>query len=166
VSKTALTQRAAIDSALAALSDRSLSIDDRAAAYGVLHQVQLRMNRALRAVKDELITHLVSNDLRELGPLSVKYTAFDVEWPCNDEENWADLNVQEAMETYAKIAPDYFRHVPEHWEVRTAELGQGIAEGDPVAKQLHRQMKEHGWRVEGGRRASLAVKEVREVKAA
>lgn len=143
------------------LANPAATIDDRAAAYAVLHQVQLRINRALRAAKDELIVHMESNGLRDMGPLSVKATALDVRWPANDEGNWADSTVQEAMETYAKIAPDYFRHVPDHWEVRTAELGAGVASGDPVAIQLHREMKAQGWRTEEGRRLSLAVKEAK-----
>lgn len=143
------------------LSDPERTPDDRAAAYAVLHQIQLRINRALRTAKDDLIVHIESNGLRELGPLSVKATAIDVAWPCNAEDNWADSGVQEAMELYAKAAPEYFRHVPEHWEVRTSALGQGVAAGDPVAKQLHREMKEHHWRTEEGRRLSLAVREPR-----
>ena len=143
------------------LANPEATVDDRAAAYSVLHQIQLRINRALRAAKDDLIVHMESNGLRDMGPLSVKATAIDVRWPCNDEGNWADSTVQEAMEQYARIAPEYFRHVPDHWEVRTAELGAGVASGDPVAKRLHREMKAHGWRTEEGRRLSLAVREAR-----
>lgn len=150
-----------LDVALGVLTDPVASPDDKAAAYAALHQVQLRINRALKATKDELIAHMESNGFRDMGPLSVKSTAIDVKWPANDEDNWGDFTVQEAMEVYAKIAPDYFRHVPEHWEVRTAELGAGVAAGDPAAKRLHRELKEHGWRTEEGRRLSLAVREVK-----
>lgn len=148
-----------ISDAMAAVNDASLSVEDRAGVYAVLHQIQLRINRALRAAKDELIVHMETNHLRDMGPLSVKATAIDVTWPCNDEDNWGDSGVQEAMAVYAKVAPDYFRHVPDHWEVRTAELGAGVHNGDPVAKQLHAEMKEHGWRKEAGRRLSIAVRE-------
>lgn len=99
-----------IADAMEAVQDRALAIEDRAALYGVLHQVQLRINRALRAAKDDLIVYLESTGLRELGPLSTKATAIDVKWPANDEANWADATVQEAMELYAKVAPEYFRH--------------------------------------------------------
>jgi hypothetical protein len=150
-----------ISEAMEAVADSALAVEDRAAVYAVLHQIQLRINRALRAAKDDLIVHMESNGLREMGPLSVKATAIDVAWPCNDEGNWADAQVQEAMELYAKVAPEYFRHVPEHWEVRTAALGAGVAEGDPVAKRLHAEMKEHKWRTEAGRRLSLAVREAK-----
>jgi hypothetical protein len=163
---TTWTGSPVIQEALRRLQDPETPRDDKLALYAVFHQFQLRVNRVLRAEKDGLIAAMEREGLREIGPVFIKASAIDVKWPCNDEGNWADANVQEAMETYAKIGPEYFRHVPDHWEVRTAELGQGIAEGDPVAKQLHRQMKEHGWRTEEGRRLSLAVKEVREVKAA
>lgn len=143
------------------LANPEAAVDDRAAAYAVLHQIQLRINRALRRAKDDLIVFMESNGLRDMGPLSVKATAVDVRWPANDEGNWGDSTVQEAMELYAKIAPDYFRHVPDHWEVRTAELGAGVASGDPVAIRLHRELKDHGWRTEEGRRLSIAVKEVK-----
>ena len=150
-----------IADAMDALQNPETPIEDKAAIYGVLHQMQLRMNRALRSAKDDLIVHMEANGIREFGPLSVKTSAIDVKWPCNDEGNWGDSTVQEAMAVYAKVAPDYFRHVPDHWEVRTAELGAGIAAGDPVAKRLHVELKEHGWRTEEGRRLSLAVREVR-----
>lgn len=143
------------------LANPEAAVDDRAAAYAVLHQIQLRINRALRGAKDDLIVYMESNGLRDMGPLSVKATAVDVRWPANDEGNWGDSTIQEAMELYAKVAPDYFRHVPEHWEVRTAELGAGVASGDPVAIRLHRELKNHGWRTEEGRRLSIAVKEVK-----
>ena len=152
-----------IADAMEAVQDRALAIEDRAALYGVLHQIQLRVNRALKAAKDDLIVYLESSGLRELGPLSVKATAIDVAWPANDPGNWIDSGVQEAMELYAKVAPEYFRHVPEHWELRTAELGAGVAAGDPVAVRLHRECRAKGWRTEAGRRLSLAVREVRKV---
>lgn len=152
----------AIYDAMHVVSDRDVPIEDRAALYAVLQQIQLRINRALRLAKDDLIVHLESNGLRDFGPLSIKATAIDVAWPANDEANWTDVTVQDAMTTYSRIAPEYFRLVPEHWELRTAALGAGVAAGDPVAKRLHRECKEHGWRTEVGRRLSLAVKEVKQ----
>ena len=150
---------AQVDATLRILADPSVTPDDRAAAYSVIHQVQLRLNRALRAVKDELIIHMEREGLRELGPLSVKATSIDVAWPCNAEGNWIDAQIQDAMALYAKVAPEYFRHVPEHWEVRTAELGAGVASGDPVARRLHTELKDKGWRTDQGKRLSLAVRE-------
>lgn len=157
---------APVQEAIAVLENPETRVEDRAAIYAVLHQVQLRINRSLRKVKDDLIVYLETNRLREMGPLSVKATAIDVKWPVNDPENWTDSTTQEMLEVFAKVAPDYIRHVPEHREVDTAALGAGVAAGDPVAKRLHAELKEHGWRTEEGRRLSLAVKEATPRKAA
>jgi hypothetical protein len=150
-----------LDAALDALSDRELTIEDRAAAYAVIHQVQLRLNRALKAVKDDLVVYMVQNDLKALGPISVKGVAFDVEWPCNAEGNWGDAGVQDQMGNIRKLAPDYVRLIPQHYEIATAALGKGIAGGDPVARQMYRDLKSMGWRIEGGRRMTLQVKEAK-----
>jgi hypothetical protein len=150
-----------IADAMEVLTDPATSRDDKAALYGVLHQIQLRINRVLRSAKDDLIVGMERDGVKELGPLSIKSTAIDVAWPCNAEDNWADIEVQDAMAMLVKIAPDYIRHVPEHYEIRTAELGAGIAAGDPVARELHNECKRRGWRTEEGRRLSLAVREVK-----
>ena len=157
---------APVQEAIAVLENPETRPEDRAAIYAVLHQIQLRVNRSLRKVKDDLIVYLETNHLREMGPLSIKATAIDVKWPVNDPENWTDITTQEMLDMFAKVAPDYIRHVPEHREVDTAALGAGVAAGDPVAKRLHAELKEHGWRTEEGRRLSLAVKEATPRKAA
>ena len=122
-----------IDTALEALTDTRLSIEDRAGAYAVIHQVQLRLNRALRKVKDDLIVYMKSNDLKALGPLSVKSTPFDVEWPCNQEANWTDATTQDTFrDILLPIAPEYVRLVPEHYEIRNRRAGQGRPHGRPA----------------------------------
>lgn len=157
-----------IDAAVRTVSDTSAPIDDRAAVYGVLHALQLYINRHLRPVKDELIVHMEREGIRKLGPLSVTSSAVDVKWPCNAEGNWGDAGIQQAMrELYAGPTREYVRHVPEHYEIRTAELGAGVAAGDPIAKDLHAELKRRGWRTEEARRLSLKVDEARrEEKAA
>lgn len=155
-------QSPTIDTALEALTDTRLTIEDRAGAYGVIHQVQLRLNRALRKVKDDLIVYMKANDLKALGPLSIKSTPFDVEWPCNAEANWTDATTQDTFrDVLLPIAPEYVKEVPAHYEIRTAELGTAVHLGDPLALQLHREIKARGWRTEGGRRLSLEVKEAK-----
>lgn len=150
-----------VQDALALLADESTPVDDRAALYATLHQIQLRINRVLRKARDPLVIHMEREGLRDMGPLSVKATAFDVEWPVNDPDNFGDAALQDELAASARIAPDYIVHVPEHWELNTAALGAGVASGDPVAQKLHRHAKDQGWRREGGRRLSLAVKEAR-----
>lgn len=158
---TELSESTTIQRALEVLDNQMVTIEDRGGAYALLHQIQLRINRALKKHKDELILHIEGNKLKALGPLSVKATAIDVAWPCNDESNWTDLTVQDAMQMLAKVAPEYIRHVPDHYEIRTAELGAAVHAGDPVARQLHAECKARGWRTEEGRRLSLAVQEVK-----
>lgn len=152
----------AIADALTLLADESTPVDDRAALYATLHQVQLRINRVLRKARDPLVVHMETNRLREMGPLSVKATAFDVTWPCNEPGNWDDAGIQDEMVAMAAAAPEFFIHVPAHWEVVPAALGAAVHAGDPVARQIHRRMSEAGWRREAGRRLSLAVREAKE----
>jgi hypothetical protein len=155
-------QSPSIDTALEALTDTRLTIEDRAGAYAVIHQVQLRLNRALRKVRDELIFHMESNGLKSLGPLSVKRTAIDVEWPCNIEANWTDATVQDTFrDVLLPIAPEFIRKIPAHYELDTAALGAAVHLGDPLALQLHREVKARGWRTEAGKRLSLEVKEAK-----
>ncbi|MCA1570858.1 MAG: hypothetical protein LC798_11175 [Chloroflexi bacterium] len=146
---------------LEAITDRSLAIEDRAAAYGLWSAVQLRINRRLRAAKDDLIAHLQAHDIRQLGPLSLKSTAVDVKYEVNAEGNWDDSTLQDAMRELAgnpRFA-EWIRRVPEHLEVKSAELGAAVAAGHPAARELHAEMKRRGWRTEAGRRWSLAVRE-------
>lgn len=151
-----------INDAMAGLTDADESLDNRVAFYSLLHTVQLRINRVLRkAKKDGLVEEIVRDHPEGIGPVTVAWEAFDVEWPVNDEDNWQDAGLQEQLSVYALLAPDYIRHVPDHFEIRTADLGAGVQAGDPVALQLHRDCKDRRWRTEGGRRAALKVREVR-----
>ena len=155
-------QSPSIDGALEALTDTRLTIEDRAGAYAVIHQVQLRLNRALRKVRDDLIVYMKANDLKALGPLTIKSTAVDVEWPCNAEANWEDATVQDTFrDLLLPIAPEYIRKVPAHYEVDTRKLGEAVHLGDPLALQLHRELKKRNWRTEAGRRLSIEVKEAK-----
>lgn len=156
-----LTSAPSLNGYLAAIEDTELAVEDRAASYAVLHQIQLRINRVLRKVKDELIVYIESNDLKALGPLSVKASSIDPRYPVNDEGNWGDAGVQEELEQLAKIAPDFIRRVPEHYEIRTTELGSAVHAGDPVAIQLWTMCKERRWRIDEGKRLSLAVAEAK-----
>lgn len=151
----------AVQDALGLLSDEATPIEDRAALYAAFWNFQIRVNRVLRKAKDPLVVHMETNGLRDMGPLSVKSTAVDVRWPVNDPDNWDDAALQDELEMFARMAPDYFRRVPEHWELLTAALGAGVASGDPVAQKLHRHAKEQRWRTESHRNLSLAVKEAR-----
>jgi len=155
--------------ALTIVADRELSIEDRAGAYAVLHQVQLRIKRALGigqrgdTLQAELITHMERNGLKELGPLYVASSAIDAAYPCNDPDNWTDDGVQDAMSrlyTDPQTAP-FVRFVPKHYEIDSAALGEAVATGQGVAVRLLLELKARGWRTEEGRRLSLRVREAK-----
>lgn len=165
---TRVTTLAAVNDALAQVGDPTVPVEDRAAMYALLYSVKRRIDRALGTyirkgptAKSELAAHLATVDGEELGPLYLGWESFDVEWPCNNGLNWQDDNVQEAMALYARVAPEFFRHVPEHWEIVPAALGEAVHLGDPVALQLYKDAKDKGWRTEGGKRAVLKVREVK-----
>ena len=155
-----------LDHALAGVQDASLPIEDRAAMYGLLYEVKRRIDRALgtyirkgATAKAELAAHLAGLEGEQLGPLYLGWESFDVTWPANDPENWADYGVQEELALIKQIAPEFVRAIPAHLELDTAALGEAVHAGDPAALQLHRQCKEKGWRREGGKRAVLKVRE-------
>jgi len=158
----------ATSGSLDALSDTSLTIEDRAAVYATWHQIQLRINRALKAVKDELIIHMEREGLKELGPLSVASTAIDVHYVSNRQGNWQDSTIQDALRGLYEAAAtnDYVRSIPAHFEVDAMALGADVHAGMPTARQLYDQLREHGWRTEAGRRLSLRVREAKREKAA
>jgi len=157
-----------IEDAMTALQDPDTPVEDRASVYALLYEIQRRIHRALGTYargkgstpKSELAEHLVRNG-EELGPLYIAWESFDVAWPVNDPDNWGDAGVQEQLETFRLMAPDYIRRVPDHLEIDTAALGEGVVNLDPVARELHKACKERGWRTEGGRRAALKVREVK-----
>jgi hypothetical protein len=158
-----------VDAAVRTVSDPAVPIEDRAAVYGVLHALQLHVNRALRPVKEELLVHMDREHIRKLGPLSVTSSAIDPEYVCNAPGNWQDTQTQDSLEGL-RADPDYSEYVrviPAHLEIDTARLGADVHAGIAQAKQLFEQLKAHGWRKEVGRRLSLKVDEARrEEKAA
>ncbi len=156
---TALSAQDVLQAPLDAMGDRSLSPESRGAIWATLHRIQLVINRALKANRDDLVIYMQANDLRQMGPLSLKATAIDVKWPINDPGNWTDDTAQGWLAAIRATAVEYIREVPAHLEIDTKALGAGMAEGDPVAKELHRLLKRSGYRTEAGRRLSLAVTE-------
>jgi hypothetical protein len=153
-----------IDTALEVIADPRAPAETRGALYAILYQLQRNVRRSLgigirsgATPQAELLAHMERNGLQRMGPLSVRATPFDVTWPVNHPDNWADYGLQDELAQFAKMAPDYIRRVPEHYELDTAALGEGIGANDPVAVKLHRHASASGWRREGGRRLSLAV---------
>ena len=159
--KTDLVKQSLLQEAVATLTNPETPIEDRAAIYSAIWGLQIYANRALRKVKDDIIVYMERNKLKALGPLSVKATAIDVRWPVNDPDNWADSTTQDYLAIVRSVSPEYVRHVPDHLEIDTAALGEAVHLGDPVARQLHADLKDQHLRTEEGRRLSLAVKEAK-----
>jgi len=156
-----------IADAMEAVQDTSLPLEDRAALYGFLYELQRRVNRALGirqkgpTAQYELTEHMTREHLDELGPLYIRWEAFDVAWPVNAEDAWTDPDIQDELGVLAPASSGYIKKVPQHFAVDTTALGKGVAVGDPIATQLHRICKDRRWRIEGGRRAALKVREVK-----
>ena len=151
-----------LDTAMALVTDRERSLEDRTAAYAVLHQAQLRVNRALKAAKDDLVLGIKDAGGR-LGPVSLTWTAFDVHYECNGAGCWEDAMVQDAMRALrdSDATSRYIRAIPGHLEIDVAALSEDLQLGVSAAHDLYAQLREHRWRTEGGRRASLKVDEAK-----
>lgn len=146
-----------------ALSNPEETLDNRAAAYAVLQQVRLRIDRALKANRDDLIVGMERQGLKSLGPLSVKSSAVDPSYPCNERDNWEDSGVQDAMNLlrHEPATRPYIRVVPAHFEIDVPALAADVQLGVQAAIDLYRSLNEKGWRREEARRLSLAVREPR-----
>ena len=153
-----------IADAMEAVGDTSLPIEDRAAVYGVLHQIQLRINRAIReAKKNGLAEDLVRDFPDGVGPVYIAWEAIDVRYPCNTSDNWQDDGVQEAMAAIRSNPEtrDYIRSIPAHLEIDPIALGEAVHMGSAVARALYDEIRDKGWRTEAGRRAAIKVREPR-----
>lgn len=145
------------------LSDDSASLDDWAAAYAVAQQVRLRLDRALKSRRDDLIVGMERAGRKALGPLSIKSAAVDPRYPANDRDNWDDAGVQDGLLALAAdpATRPYVREVPYHREIAVDVLAADVQLGVQAAIDLYRELNKRGWRTEEARRLSLAVREVK-----
>lgn len=144
------------------LASPDASLEDRAAAYAVGAAVVREVQRALGTYvrsgptpKSELTEHLVRNG-GEMGPLYLGWEAFDVAYPINDAANWTDAQAQSDLESLPR---EFLRVVPAHLEVDVPALGAAVHEGSAAAKAVWDFLKAKRYRVEGGKRAVLKVRE-------
>lgn len=152
---------ARVDSAMGVLADRAQTLENRAAAFAVLHQVQLRVNRALKASRDDIVKGMQSGGLRDLGPLSIKSTAVDPRYECNEEGAWEDDLVQDALRELLgdrELRP-YVKAIPKHLEVNVERLIEDLRLGVQAAIVLFAELTDRHFRVERERRYSLTVRE-------
>ena len=150
-----------IGDVLDVLSDDTATLEDWAAAFAIGQQVRLRMDRALKARRDDIIVGMERGGLKSLGPLTVRSSAVDPSYPCNARENWDDTMVQDALNElrhHPDTAP-YVRVVPAHFEIDVDRLTEDIRLGAQVAIDLYRELNRKGFRREEARRLSLAVRE-------
>ncbi len=149
------------------LADDTASLDEWAAAYSVAQQVKLRLDRSLKARRDDIIVGMERGGLKSVGPLTVKSTAVDPRYVVNDPDNHEDLGVQDAL---AELRADsrtrpYVRAVPQHLEIDPLALAADVQLGVQAALTLYRELNKRRWRVEQARRLSLAVREAKAPKA-
>ncbi len=157
-----------IGDVLAILADDTASLDEWAAAYSVAQQVKLRLDRSLKARRDDIIVGMERGGLKSVGPLTVKSTAVDPVYPVNERDNWEDATAQDALAALRQepLTRRYVRVVPAHLEVDVEALVFDLRMGVQGAIDMYREMNRHGWRRERDRRKSLAVREATAIKKA
>jgi hypothetical protein len=152
-----------IGDVLQVLADTKAPLEDRGAAYAIAQQVRLKLDRALKANRDDIIVGMERAELKALGPLSIRSSAVDPRYPCNDRENWEDATVQDGLNAlrHDERTRAYVRVVPAHFELDVDALVADLQLGVQAAIDLYREANRHGWRTEEARRLSLAVREGR-----
>jgi hypothetical protein len=164
----------AIAEAMELVQADDLPIEDRAALYGFLYELQRRINRSLgirqkgRTAQHELTEYLDRTGLQDLGPLYLAWEAFDVKYPCNAAENWTDDGVQQALAALYldQTTRPWVRLVPQHFEIDVAALGADVHAGSRRAIEVFRELKDKKWRTEAGKKPVLKVREPKRKKAA
>lgn len=161
-----------ISDAMAVVQDPSTTPENKAAFYGVLVTIVRRINGALGTyvrsgptAKSELTEHLVRNG-GELGPLYLGWEAFDVSYPVNDAANWLDEQVQTDLQMLHDVSASrqFVRVVPAHLEIDVTALGSAVHEGSTAALAVWDFLKDKRYRIEGGKRPVLRVREVKAPK--
>jgi len=142
------------------LADPSEKVDNRAVAYAIAQQIRLKLDRALKASRDDIIVAMERDGVQQLGPVTIKSSAVDPSYPCNDRENWEDSTVQDSMYELSLRSETarYIRRVPSHLEIDVPVLAEDVVAGLTPARALYRMLNERGWRKEEARRLALAVR--------
>jgi hypothetical protein len=145
------------------MGDVERPLEDRGAFYAIGQQLRLKLDRALKGSRDDLIVGMERAGLKSMGPLTIRSAAVDPSYPCNAPENWDDADVQDTMEALAQDPNTraYVRLIPAHREIAVDVLAQDVQLGVQAAQLLYRELNRKGWRTEQARRLSLAVREPR-----
>ena len=155
-----------ITTALAAVSDTSLTVEQQADAYARLRQLRREIDRILksRPVRDlehRLAIVMDEAGTREYGMVRMTLKSIAPRYVCNDPANYMDVGVIDAMAELSTV-PEYapwIRRVPEHLEIVTADLGKAIASGDPAARRLFNDLQRMKLRTAEGKEPVLTVAE-------
>ena len=171
IRKTEIADR--IGDVLDVLADPKAPPEEKAAAYAIGYAIQREMNRRLgirqkgATPQHELTEHMVRNDIKAIGPLYLAWEAFDVKYPVNGSDNWTDAGVQDDLGAIRAdpATREYIREVPAHLEVDVPALGEAVHAGSAAAKALYDYLKAKRYRIEGGKRPVLKVREAKPPKA-
>lgn len=150
-----------LDGLIRLLADPEAPLEDKAASYAVVQQLRLRADRALKSSRDDIIVGMERAGLKSIGPVSVRSSAVDPRYVCNEPGNWVDYGVQAAMTELMgdRATRPYVRQVPGHMEIDVDLLTADMQMGVQAALDLYRALNDKGWRKEEARRLSLAVRE-------
>jgi hypothetical protein len=145
------------------LGDTSEKVDNRAVAYAIAQQIRLRLDRALKASRDDIIVAMERQGVKQLGPVTIRSSAVDPKYPANDRDNWEDATVQDGLNAlrHDERTRAYVRVVPAHFELDVDAMVEDMRLGVQAAIDLYREANKRGWRTEEARRLSLAVREGR-----
>jgi hypothetical protein len=155
-----------VTTALAAITDSSLSIERKADAYARLRQLRREIDRLLksRPVRDlehQLVVLMDDAGTREYGDVRMTLKSIEPKWTVNAEGNWVDYGVQDDLKALAEeegFAP-FIKHVVEHYEIVPKALADAMRAGDPAALRLWGICKDRKYRTVEGREPVLTVTE-------
>ena len=153
-----------ITTALAAVTDSSLTVEQQADAYAHLRQLRREIDRILksRPVRDlehRLAIVMDEAGTREYGMVRMTLKSIDPKWPVNTPENWVDYGVQDDLKALSDEYEAFIRHVPEHYEVVPKALADAMRAGDPAALRLWGICKDRKYRTAEGKEPVLTVAE-------
>lgn len=152
--------------ALTAVTNNHLPIEQQATAYVAIRQLRRELDRILRSprVRDlehRLAIHMDEEGLRELGGVKMTLKSIDPRWPVNDPGNWVDSGVQDdlaALIEEQQYEP-FIRHVPDHYEVIPKVLADAMRSGDPAALRFWSMCMDRKYRTREGKEPVLTVTE-------
>lgn len=155
-----------LDRALALVNDSSLTLEQRADAYAQLRILRREIDRILKSRRVRDLEHAIAKQMldagvREYGLVRLSMKSIAPKYRCNDPDYYTDVGVIDAMAELSAV-PEYapwLVRIPEHLEVRTADLGKALASGDPAARRLFNDLQRMKLRTSEGKEPVLSAAE-------